>query len=296
MSGIPPEGSYCDIRDVHEKVGRALVQIIALTHRAPMREVFEGVPIETLADLASIRQEVLDVTDDAAPVLARVGSTLNLWAWFRFLGGDVGVRPDDVAPEDPGRWVEQALPDVARCSSTRYLAHVEYLADQVSPQMLWDRCRGQTPALFVSPTEDAIEEHSQTGAVHRIALGYRIRVLSANWRGGVTARFTAPLGENIEDPGTQRILGDVRRILIHDWTVLQTLGVVKPILGPMRPERETGAERTILDSMTVHVIAYTYTPNTPCEVVDGWRMWLQLQDLLGRNAGPLNDLSAPQIA
>lgn len=296
MSAIPAD-SYLDIREAHEKIGRALVQLIALAHQTPLGQLADGSPISSAENLASVSDGILDTNEDAAPVLARIGPTLNLWAWFRFSTQEEGprcIRPASVAPGDPGRWIEQSIPDAARCDVNRYLAHVEYCADQVPNKTLIDRCRGKFPALFVSPVGDSPEEHSQTLAFHRLRIEYRIRVLSANWRGGVAARFTAPLAtEAAEDPGTQRILGDVRRLLIHDLTLLRTLGVTKPILGPMRTALELDAERVLLDAMTVSVIAYTHTPNDPCELATSWRMWLQLQDLLARAALPLSNVANP---
>jgi hypothetical protein len=185
----------------------------------------------------------------------------------------------------------QTLPIGADCGTHRYLAHVEYVADQLENDELLNRCRDKTPALFISLIGDEIEEKSQVMAVHRIVASYRLRVVSANWHGGVQARFQSPLViERTSDPGTQRILGDLRRAFIHDNTLQRCLGVVKVALGSIRALSERGAERTICDALQVRVIGYTYTPNAPCEVVAPWQMWMQLQDRLGQAAGPVNEV------
>jgi hypothetical protein len=90
-----------------------------------------------------------------------------------------------------------------------------------------------------------------------------------------------------------RILGDIRRLLIHDNSLMNVVGVEKISLGTIRNVFEKDAERVIVDAMDVRCIAYSHTPNTPCEIVSPWRMWIQLQDELGVNAGPPNQLPRP---
>lgn len=291
-----PTGEYPDIRDWHERVGRALVQVLALSHRIVIASRPDGDPIRTLDDLRQVRDAVADAQDDAAPLLAQVGPQAgNIWAWFRFLiaeESDRIVKPAGLSDQDPGRWVLQTLPIGADCGTHRYLAHVEYVSDQVTNRELINRCRGKTPALLVSLLGDDLEEVSQTMAYHKVVANYRIRALSANWHGGVQARFQSPLQvERESDPGTQRVLGDARRALIHDNLLQSCLGVEKITLGGMRPTYERGAERMVCDEMRLRIIGYVYSPNAPCEVVAPWRMWLQLQDELGQNAGPENEVA-----
>lgn len=291
-----PTGDYADIRDFHERVGRAIMQVLALSHRIAITSRPDGEPLSTLDDLRQIRDTVADAQDDAAPLLAQVGPQAgNIWAWFRYLIAEESercVRPSGLAADEPGRWVLQTLPIGADCGTIRYLAHVEYCADQVSNRELINRCRGKTPALFVSLLGDEVEEHSQTMAYHKVVGSYRLRAVSANWHGGVQARFQSPLQvERDSDPGTQRILGDCRHALIHDNALMNCLGVEKTTLGSMRPVYERGADRIVCDAVQLKVIGYVKSPNAPCEVVAPWRMWLQLQDEYGRDAGPPNELS-----
>jgi hypothetical protein len=287
-----PTGTYPDLRDYHERVGRALVQVLALSHRSAVTCLADGSPIESLADLRRIDSAVLDVNDDAAPALVQVGKQAgNIWAWFRYLNTEESatvLRPDDVQPGDPGRLVKQVLPIGADCGSNRYYAHVEYAADQLSTNKLIDRARGKTPALFVSLIgDDPTAQESQTYAYHKISAEYRLRVVSANFHGGVQARFQSPVPEErANDPGTQRMIGDIRQALIYDNRLMRCLGVAKTSILPMRTMEERDAERYIFDQCSVRVIGYTLTPNTPCEIVSPWKMWVQLQDAAGLNAGP----------
>lgn len=293
MYALPnPTGTYADLRDFHERVGRALVQVIALAHRAALR-TYDGQPINTEDDLRAIPSKLWDTNDDAAPDLVRVGQQDgNIWAWYRYSTtqeqAGVCVRPADIAETEPGRFIKQRLPIGVGCGSMRYLGHVEYCADQLSPNMLIDRARGKFPALFVSLQDDDISKHeTQTYKYHRIEAGYRIRVVSANWHGGVQARLPGPSEAGQDgDPGTQRIIGDVRQVLIYDNKLMGCLGVVRTRLGNMSTSSQRDAERLIFDQVLVTVSGYTDTPNTPCEVIAPWQFWAQLQDIDGTDAGP----------
>lgn len=286
-----PSGAYADLRDFHERAGRALVQVIALAHRMAFRSV-NGQPIETIADLKALPSKLLDTNDDAAPDLARVGQQDgNLWAWYRYSRqdeSDTCARPNDVDVTEPGRWVKQRLPIGVGCGSVRYLAHVEYCANQLTDAMLIDRCRGKFPALFVALAGDDISQHeTHTYRYHRIEANYRIRVFSANWHGGTQARFGGPNDAGQDgDPGTHRILGDVRQVLIYDNKLMQCPGVVRTQLGALTTISQRDAERLILDACNVKIAGYTETPNTPCEVIYPWQFWVQLQDAGGVDAGP----------
>jgi hypothetical protein len=244
--------------------------------------------------LRNVPSKLLDTNDDAAPDFARVGlQEGNLWAWFRYSHSEEGqscIRPADIALGEPGRWLKQRLPIGIDCGSNRYLAHVDYCANQVSSAMLIDRCRGKYPAVFVSLVDDEIspDMETQTYAYHKVVGNYRVRVISANWHGGTQARFGGPQDAGQDgDPGSLRILGDIRQVLIYDNKLMGALGVVKTTLGGLSTNEQRDAERLIFDSMTVRVIGYMYTPNTPCELVAPWQFWVQLQDAAGQNQGPV---------
>jgi hypothetical protein len=311
-----PDGVYPDFRDYHERLGRALVQVIALSHRLAISTYSPDLsrdnpppggplveyPLATEADLRKIRSSVLNSQDDACPDLAQVGATAgNVWAWFRFLNvaEDADhIRPDDVAPGDPGMWVRQILPIGADCGTHRYIASIAYVSPRIQGKMLIERCRGKFPAVFISLASDDVTECGQTKAQHRIDTTYTIRILSANWRGGVMSRFEPPPAvERTSDPGAHRILGDIRRVLTMGYQLQQSnqmppyppawkgcLGVETVRLQGMRESAEWDAERLVMLETSVRIIGYVCTSNTPCEIIDPWQMWIQLQDAMGNNA------------
>ena len=89
-----PTGDYADIRDFHERVGRAIMQVLALSHRIAITSRPDGEPLSTLDDLRQIRDTVADAQDDAAPLLAQVGlQSGNIWAWFRYLIAEGFIPP-----------------------------------------------------------------------------------------------------------------------------------------------------------------------------------------------------------
>lgn len=302
-SPAPPAGTWIDFRNMTELVCRAWMQHFALAFQATL-------DFDTLADLRAQASAVLDINDDAAPALARVGRVGRgqIWAWYRYsLDADDGatrVRPADVAAGDPGRWHLQTLPHVARCGTTRYLQHIE-MCDPRTPVIsadkkttsLWTRCRAQTPALFLSFVEGQPEEASQTQAFHRVRLALRARVLSANWRGGVEARMTPGREEDQSaDPGTYRAIGDLRDYIIKDNRLHPMLGtaLLRTVLGAHKPVYDSGPDRVLCDSLDFTCIVSVWTPNTPCELASPFRIWVQLQDALGNDVGPENQIEAPE--
>jgi len=301
LSHVDPDGSYPDIRDYHERVGRALVQVLALSHRIVLTGWPDGSRIDALDDLRRVRDAVANSQDDAAPLLAQVGPQEgNVWGFFRYLiapESERVVKPAGLTDADPGRWVQQVLPIGADCGTRRYLAHVEYVSDQIPVSELINRCRNKTPALFVSLQGDELEEHDQGMAYHKVTATYRLRVISANYHGGVQARFESPTDiDRLSDPGTHRALGDCRRALIHDNTLQRCLGVEKVALGALRPLDQRDTERMLCDSIQVKIIGYVYSPNAPCEIVAPWKMWLQMQDELGKDAGPPFEIAQNAVA
>ena len=313
MSTTPPPAlslgaaPYLDFRTYPETVARQLVQALALTHQTLVTP--DGRPyFADLAELLAERSDVHDTNEDAAPALAQVGpGPDNIWAWFRFSTEPEGPRcgrPADVAPGDPGRWIKQHMPWLALCGKARYLRHVEVCKADVRPfgggkdqVSLYSRCAAQLPALFISWTGDETEEASQTQAFHHVKAKYRLRVLSENYRGGMAARGTAPRAdEAADDPGGWRAIGDIRDYVIKDNKLSMSYGLKKIAIGPSSEELSRNRERQVLHQLDITCFVKTWTPNEPCELRRPWRVWLQLQDELGRAAGPLNDLQAPEAA
>jgi len=294
---IPAWGTELDFRTCDEVVGRALCMHAALTHQVCAEPDDED--HFTLATLAAFRSDAMDTGDDAAPALAKVGASPDgIWAWQRFstqAAGDRVVRPDDVAADAPGRWVKQYLPRTARCGAThRYYQHVEFCDSRLTTKQLIDRCRGKMPALFVSFMGDRPEERGQTMAHQRVEADYQFRVLSANYRGGVTGRFASPIAdEEAVNPGMGRMVGDLRFLLIEENRLPGTPGVLKTKLGAHRPLGELSAERVICDALDVTCILDVYVPPLPCDLIKPWEIWVQLQDSLGNSVGQANQVGAP---
>lgn len=286
---IPAEGTYLDFRNHAEVIGRALLMHLTLAYRTTLDYSSED-------DLRAWASKGADINDDAAPLLAKVGAAGRgaIWAWYRYSvePDELGrvVRPADVAIGDPGRWIKQRLPSVSACGTTRYYQHAEYLAEGLAPRggsgevgSLWTRCNGQTPALFVSLADTQAEEASQTLAYHRVKSRYRIRVISANWRGGVEARMTPGRSEDAAaDPGSLRMVGDIRDYLTKDNRLSGTLGLLKIQLGAHQSIFSRAKEGVICDQLEITTICGTYTPALPCELKKPWRIWADLQDHLGR--------------
>jgi hypothetical protein len=158
---------------------------------------------------------------------------------------------------------------------------------------LWNACRGQTPALFVSLLGSKEEEASQTRAFYRVSAEYQLRVISANYRGGVAARFTPPMVEDeIADPGASRMIGDLRDYFIKDRNLSGTSCVLTVKLGGHQTLGGLSRERVVCDELRVTLIGAVYTSALSCEVRAPWRIWMQLQDSLGRTVGPANEVGA----
>ncbi len=300
-----PDGRRADFRDYHERVGRALIQVFALAHRVAFGVRPDDAPLLTVEDLRQIRSDVLNAQDDACPDLAKVGPGAGgMWAWFRYLiapESETCVRPADLAADAPGRWIAQVLPIGADCGSNRYIASMEYLSSRVDNKNLLKRSRGKTPAVFISFAGDEPTEEGQTKAQHRIDTDYTIRIVCANFHAGVQARFQSPLEiERKSDPGAHRIAGDLRRLLTMGYQLQQSqqmpadikpwmgcLGVETIRLGGLREVAQWDAERLVVFEMSIKVIGYVETSNTPCEILDPWQMWCQLQDDQGNPAAAM---------
>lgn len=299
MSGpfdaFPAPGTYTDFPSIDEVQGRALLMHLSLAYRRLVRPE-SAAYFESLSDLRAARSDVHDTNEDAAPALTQVGQNRNIWAWFRYsdLSESAEVmRPDDVDASRAGRWIRQVLPKVTACGTTRYYQHVELCDARLKTKDLWNACRGQTPALFVSFLGSDQEEASQTRAFYRVTSEFQLRVLSSNYRGGVSARYTPPLAdEEIADPGVSRMIGDLRDYFVKDRDLSSTPSILTVKLGRHQTQGELTKDRVICDSLNINIIGAVYTTALTCEVRSPWRIWLQLQDHLGRNVGPQNEIGA----
>jgi len=293
FSQLPAPGTNPDFRNIDELTGRALMMHLTLAHRVCSQP--DGATYyATEEDLRAQRSDVFDTSEDAAPALAQVGIAQDIWAWFRFSTEAPGprcIQPADVEAGAPGRWHKQTLPCVAACGTDRYYQHIELVDSRLTIKDLWNRCRGKTPACFISFEGMEAVETSQTLAFYQLSLNYQVRVLSANFRGGVTARWEpARANEAQSDPGASRMIGDVCDYIVKDNNLSGTLGIKKIKIGSHRPAGMLSVERIICDALSLSMVCAVWTPSMPCEFVAPWRIWMQLQDALGNDAGPPNQI------
>lgn len=289
MTAARPEQGL-DPREAVEYWGRTLIQHLALAHKR--REAYESI-----VDLQTRETATLDQRGDPAPELAFVADLRQVYAWHRFStaaptpDGDV-VLPGDVSPENPGRWHVQELPHYVACGGLKqYLRHVEYVDHRIpvfgnkKEASLWDRCRGKTPALFVSCLEDESENTTQTFAYAWFNATYRLRVLSANWRGAVAAEFGSPIAEEeLDDPGTNRIIGDLRWYLTAENTLGHARGLNEIHHGRRIPDLNSFENRIVSDYMDITLVGSVYVPSEPCDFQSPERMWLTIQTEMGQRA------------
>lgn len=281
METLPNPSTYLDIRKLEEVVARVLLFHFSLAFQV-------RTPYGSLSELRAQPSRFQDDHGTGAPDLAQVSG--DTFAWYRFDkrpdDGIFIVRPDDVVPEDAGRWVKQKLPHYAACGAPRFFQWIEFVDGRLSIEELWDRCRGRTPSLFISCHGDELENVSQTRAYHFYEARYRLRVLSANFRGGLGARFGSPEStEKVEDPGAAKMLGWLRWYLISENKLGKTVGISEVELGGRTPDSSRAVERVISDYIDITVRGSVHTPNEPCDVIVPEQIWMQFQDSHEVNIG-----------
>lgn len=295
-AGVPNEGTFLDVRQAGEVWGRGIMQHLALAFR-------KRFAFASIAELKAAPTTGLSDNDDAAPNLASVNGATYSFVRFSSASPDDydAVLPDDIEVTSTGRWLRTPLPYYANLVRNRYYEHVEYVDDRVQvfgpdkSGSLWDRCRGKTPALFVSCVGDEAENTSQVFAWHWFTATFRLRVLSANWRGGVSARFGSyDLAEELGDPGASRMIGDLR------WYFISTNGVLTRVsdagdvvqhragllgLNEVRIGRrsldEDRNERVISESLEIELRGSIWTPSEPGELLTPRAVFVQQYTDLG---------------
>lgn len=273
MSGLPPQNTYLDIRNLEEIVARALIYHFALAFQVRT----------SYSSFDHLRSQASRYQDDhgtAAPNLAQVGQ--DTFAWYRFDtrsdNNTTILRPNDLQVSEAGRWVKQILPHYVRCGTPKYFSWIEFTDPQLSLEEMLNRSRSQLPALFVSCLGDELTNVSQTWAYHFYELRFRLRVLSANFRGGVAARFGSPEQEEKEqDPGTAKLLGWLRWYLISENKLGNTIGISEVELRNWTPDISRAVERIVSDSTEIIVRGSIHTPNEPCDLITPESLWLELQ-------------------
>ncbi len=271
---FPSKNSYLDIRNLQEVVGRVLLYHFSLAFQA-------RTSYESFADLRAQASRYQDDHGTGAPNLAQIGK--DTYAWYRFDertdDGSNVIKPNDLQPSESGRWIKQKLPHYVECGTPKYFAWIEYTDLRLSIEEMWNRGRGQGPCLFISCLGDELTNVSQTRAYHFYELRYRLRVLSANFRGGVAARFGSPESKEQElDPGAAELLGWLRWYLISENKLGPTVGMSEVELKSYTPDLSESAERIISDYIEILVRGSVYTPNEPCDFITPSALWMKLQE------------------
>lgn len=259
-----------------------------------------GVRLTTVADEAALR--ALDVTalDDRGAVapdcvyLSRLSKSVH---WKRYEttpddGRDVFL-PDQLTSSQEGRWVAAPFRDFER---RFYLRHVQPVHNGAKRQDLEELSSGKHPSLFVSFVQKTPTEASQCrGALQWDDFVFRVRAISANWRGepGANIGSDAPaeathasasaVGEDY-DPGATAIIADVEQFLRENIR-LNDPRIGRVIMGTSRSLEVWGAERLQMDELQLTLHVPTWVPNIPQDLVSLELIKVQLEDVTEDDAG-----------
>lgn len=255
---IPPAGTYLSPRTALHVLSSALVQQLVLKHRARTMIVgstaeLRAVPTRALDAQGGIPREVVFVRE----------RDLSFW-WDRFATGaddDAALlRPADVPMDFGGRWRATPFRDLDR---QWWLQRVHLCHAGLRTKDLLELCEGQLPALFLSFTGDSPEEQSQIpGTLFWNNYGFRLRAISANWRGEPAAELGSPEpSEAAQDPGVDDILGAASWFLSKYNTLNDTLGVSRMMIGRTAPLEVWGTERRAVSALDFTIHASLYVPN-----------------------------------
>lgn len=274
---------YYTARTAPEGIARQLVAQLQFKY---------GVRLATVAAAADLRALQTQALDDRGAVAAEafyVTSKSRSYRWKRFEDapddGDLILRPDDVASTGLGRFVAAPFRDFER---RFYLRHVQLVHNSLRRSELEQLASGKHPSLFVSYVSKAPTEASQCrGALQWDNFTYRLRAISANWRG----EPGASLGSDVEgedaytpgqtedfDPGAVNVISDCEQFLRENIR-LNDPRIGRVIVGPARSVEQWGNERLQMDEMTLTVHACTWVPNIPQDLVRLDLIKVQLQDI-----------------
>jgi hypothetical protein len=195
--------------------------------------------------------------------------------------GDTAILPDDVEAGEYGRWVKAPFRDFER---RFYLRHVQLVHNSLRRKDLEELASGKHPALFVSFVSRSPRELSQCrGALQWDELTYRVRAISANWRGepGANLGSDAPGETTVAedfDPGAVNVIADCEQFLRENIR-LNDPRISRVIIGAARSLEQWGNERLQMDELTFTVHACTWVPNIPQDLVGVDLIKVQLQDI-----------------
>ena len=277
MTAIPQPGTFLDLRSMPEDVGRRAVEQIqeAFGARYSFASLLalKAAPTTGLDDRATIASPLADVAGQPRPFRFDRFSSL--------VANDVDVlQPADVPTSKMGRW-RQITPSYDARFTSRYIVHIQFVHRGLRLKDLWEVCRGKTPAVFVSFTGDTLSEQSQEpGVLYWANLGYRIRALSANWRGEPSSEFgSADATEAGQDPGSARVIGDIRWLFSRDNDLNNGTGISRIMVGGMSSEDQREMGRITLDGCDVTVHASPWVPNITQDLLDPEVIAVQKQTL-----------------
>lgn len=247
--------------------------------------------VSTVAELRALDVSALDDRGAIAPDCVYLSQKTRSYQWKRYEltadDGDTVLRPAQLTAGQEGRWVAAPFRDFER---RFYVRHVQPVANGIKRADMEELASGKHPSLFVSFVSRSPQELVQNrGALQWDDFEFRIRAISANWRGEpgaavggdapAEATFAAAVaaGEDY-DPGAGNVIADVEQFLRENIR-LNDPRIGRVIIGGARTLEQWGAERLQMDELSVTVHACTYVPNIPQDLVRLDRILVQLEDV-----------------
>lgn len=274
-----------DARTAPEALARQLTTQLQLKYGIRLATV------STVAALRALPTRALDDRGAVAPECIYLTQKSRSYQWKRFEtasdDGDTVIRPDDVEPGEAGRFVAAPFRDFER---RFYVRHVQYVHIGAKRKDLLELAGGKFPCLFVSYVQRDPQELSQCrGALQWDNFQFRVRAISANWRGEPGAALGSDVPEEATheaavaagedfDPGSTNIIADVEQFLRENIT-LNDPRIGRVIIGAARSLETWGAERLQMDALDIAIHACTWVRNIPQDLVRLDLIKVQLEDV-----------------
>lgn len=247
--------------------------------------------VSTAADLRALPVSALDDRGALAPECVYVNHIGKSVQWKRYEtapdDGKVVFLPDALTQAQEGRWVAAPFRDFER---RFYVRHIQPVHDSAKRAQLEELASGKHPSLFISRVSKQSKELVQNrGALQWDDFDFRVRAISANWRGepgaavgGDSATETsfeaAAAADEDYDPGANNIVADVEQFLRENIR-LNDPRIDRVIIGASRSLEQWGNERLQMDELAFTVHACTYVPNIPQDLVRVDLIKVQLEDV-----------------
>ena len=270
MSGI-----HLDVRTAATTIQQALVDTIhlGLGWRRP-----------AAADLVALEaDDVASVPDRALRLVTSEGVA---YRWHN--ASRLGHRsPYVIAPlsrPNNGRWIRQSTrvtlgPNYYKPLhrvTTGYAKAVQLFQGESGEEL--DRIFGQKPAFLVEWTgDDLVTKSAQAGTIYQANYEFAIHVISQNLRQGAEAVQGSPIaGEDVADPGLNRMIGDLRYLLAGCRLDLEPGVKYVDIQGKARVRRADLAQRAMYGTVPLIVRASCNIPDEDLITPD--EIWIQGMD------------------